>query len=422
MIEVRAARPDEYESIAVLCDRAFTAGRPPEQWTFPPAAGEPGRSVEHNIVRVVTRDHPGFTPECLRVAVHDGRPVAMTLFTPCRLRIGRGVVPGNVVGPVAVEPEAQRQGYGTAVMQDALAAMRKAGHALSYLWGHPGYYDRFGYSPSFPSCGVTARVETLRAPDGLPSGYRLVAVEPAHFGRLAALWNENTATHTLSDVRDESPWLWTPQAPGADYGVLVDAAGAPAGYYQASAGPGRLKVFDAAIHDAAAGTALLGHLRRMAMEWGAAEFDLGLSPDHPLAHVAWQAEARVHTHFSAGRFARVLNLPALFEALREEFNHRLAHSELHAHTGMLTVRDEEEASTLALRGGLIQGVMPRAVAGAPVLELPLAQLNPLITGLRPAAEILAQPGVSVAPAVRRLVEVLFPAGHPSPPGWPIFQV
>lgn len=423
MIEVRAARPDEYEAVGALCDRAFQAMRPVESWPFPPQpeAGEPGRSLEHNIVRAVTREHPDFVADCLRVALHDGRPAAMALFTPCRLRVGRTVVAGNVVGPVGVEPELQRQGYGTAVMQDALAAMSGAGHLLSHLWGHPGYYDRFGYSPAFPYSGVTAEIETLQVPAALPPGWQMVPVEPRHFGRLAALWNENTATHTLSDVRDESPWLWQPQVPAAAYAVLLNADGTPMGYYQATAAPGRLTLFDAAIRDAAAGAALLAHLRQVAIEWGAAELELALSPNHPLARAAWQAGARVHTQFTPAGFARVLNLPALFEALREEFNHRLAHSELHNHTGMLAVRCEEGASTVALRGGLVQGVMSRAVAGAPVLEIPLAQLNPLLTGLRPLAEILAQPNVSLPAGMRRLAEVLFPAGYPHPPGWPVFQ-
>jgi hypothetical protein len=345
----------------------------------------------------------------------------MTLFTPCRLRVGRAVVAANVVGPVAVEPELQRQGYGTAVVQDAVSAMKQAGHVLSYLWGHAGYYGRFGYSPAFPKCGVTARVATLRVPGELPPGYRMVPVEPVHFAELAALWNGNTATHTLSDVRDESQWLWLPQVPDADYGVLLDTGGAIAGYYQAGAEPGRLQVFDAAVRDDDTGAALLGHLRGLALQWGADTFEIGLSPDHPLARAAWQAGARVHTNLSPGRFARVLDLPALFEAMRDEFNCRLGHSELHSHTGMLGVRCEEGASTLALRGGLVQGVMARAVVGAPVLDLPLAQLNPLVTGLRPLAEILAQPGVSLPSGAQRLAEVLFPAAYPQPPMWPIFQ-
>jgi hypothetical protein len=52
LIEVRAARPDEYEAIAALCDRAFGPEQTTRafQWTFP--AG-PGWTLEHNMVRRV---------------------------------------------------------------------------------------------------------------------------------------------------------------------------------------------------------------------------------------------------------------------------------------------------------------------------------------------------------------------------------
>jgi hypothetical protein len=110
LIEARAARPDEYEAIGRLCDRAFVHQPPP----FPPdpgsGAGE-GRSLEHNIVRMVTRSHPQFNPEHLRVALFDpsGPPVSMALFIACRLRIGRGVMPANIVAPVATDPAFQGQ-------------------------------------------------------------------------------------------------------------------------------------------------------------------------------------------------------------------------------------------------------------------------------------------------------------------------
>ncbi len=422
MIEVRAARADEYEAVARLCDRAFLPGLPPEQWAFPPdpASGDAGRSVEHNMVRVVTTAAPDFDAEHLRVAVDDGRVVAMALFIACRLRIGRAVVPANLAGPVAVDPDVQRRGHGTAVMQDAVTAMGRAGHLLSQLWGHPGYYERFGYSPAVPFCTVLARVDELDI-EAVPP-FRVVPFSPDHIPHLVALWHDNTAQQCLADVRDEAAWRWAPQVAAADYGLLLDTAGATAGYYQAVAGAGRVQVFDAGVAGHAAAVALLAHLRGLARDWGAESLELRLSPEHPLARAAWQHGACLQTAYSPAGFVRVLDLPGLFDCLREEFDRRLGHSELHSHSGMLAVRtDSGEAATLALRGGLVSGVMARAVVGAPLLELPLAQLNPLVTGLRPLDEILSQPGVSLAAGARRLAEIMFPAGQPLPTIWPIEQ-
>ena len=392
---------------------------------------------------MITTSHPDFDAEHLRVAVSDGQVIAMALFIACRLRIGRAVVPANVVAPVAVAPEHQHQGHGLAVMQDAAAAMQRAGHVLSHLWGHPGFYERLGYSAAVPRCGVTAEVEALRALGSGPAGYQVVPLQawlaapentPAALeARLAALWNKNTAAITLSDVRDEaaspagSPgglsWRWALQGPAADHGLALDRDGMIAGYYQALAMPGRVEVFEAAIRDGVAAAAMLSHLARLAEEWGAVAIELRLPAEHPLARAAWTHGGHLHTAYTPAGMVRVLDMARLFECLHDEFNRRLAHSELHGHTGMLAVHcnDEQGAATVALRGGLVGGVMARAVAGAPLVELPLAQLNALVTGLRPAAEIAAQPGATIEPGALRLLEVMFPAGCPQGPWWPIFQ-
>jgi hypothetical protein len=73
---------------------------------------------------------------------------------------------------------------------------------------------------------------------------------------------------------------------------------------------------------------------------------------------------------------------------------------------------EEATVSLRLAGGTVHVANGGATADDEAF-LPLAILNPLVTGFPPRAELLAQPGVSVgSERAARLLEILFPSGYP----------
>lgn len=54
--------------------------------------------------------------------------------------------PALLLGPIAVEPARQGNGYGVALMQHSLAAARGLGHGIVILVGDAGYYEKFGFT------------------------------------------------------------------------------------------------------------------------------------------------------------------------------------------------------------------------------------------------------------------------------------
>ena len=52
------------------------------------------------------------------------------------------------LAPLAVTPERQREGIGSALTRAALAAADARGEPLVLVLGHPGYYVRFGFRRS----------------------------------------------------------------------------------------------------------------------------------------------------------------------------------------------------------------------------------------------------------------------------------
>ena len=79
------------------------------------------------------------------VAECDGRVVGHVLFSPVTLA---GAPAASGLAPLAVAPELQRRGVGTALVRAGLARCRAAGHAFVVVLGSPAYYGRFGFVPA----------------------------------------------------------------------------------------------------------------------------------------------------------------------------------------------------------------------------------------------------------------------------------
>lgn len=81
------------------------------------------------------------------VAEDNGNVVGHIMFSPVFLS---GNPDLNVMGlaPMAVAPERQRKGIGSALVRAGLEQCRQLGFVAVVVLGHPEYYPRFGFSPS----------------------------------------------------------------------------------------------------------------------------------------------------------------------------------------------------------------------------------------------------------------------------------
>jgi len=81
------------------------------------------------------------------VAEDHGAIVGHILFSPVSLS-GHSSLKIMGLGPMAVAPEHQRKGIGTALVRGGLEQCRTLGIGAVVVLGHPSYYPRFGFSPS----------------------------------------------------------------------------------------------------------------------------------------------------------------------------------------------------------------------------------------------------------------------------------
>lgn len=107
-----------------------------------------GGEAEAGLVEALTR---ADAVRLSLLAEYEGRIIAHVLFSPVRIiREGSTLEPNDVLGlaPMAVHPDAQRQGIGSQLLLGALSRVANAGAKAVVVLGHPEYYPRLGFVPA----------------------------------------------------------------------------------------------------------------------------------------------------------------------------------------------------------------------------------------------------------------------------------
>ncbi len=125
MIEIRSESPEDTAAIRRVVRREFD-DRPNE-----PQLVDLLRAARKAVVSLV--------------AIMNGQVVGHVLFSPVTLDPPPVGFNGVGLAPVAVAPEFQRQGIGSALIREGLDRCRQAGYEIVVVLGDPRYYSRFGF-------------------------------------------------------------------------------------------------------------------------------------------------------------------------------------------------------------------------------------------------------------------------------------
>jgi len=82
------------------------------------------------------------------VAEAGGRRVGHVAFSPVRVGEGAAAWQALALGPLAVDPDHQNGGIGSALVREGLERCRADRHAVVFVLGHARYYPRFGFEPA----------------------------------------------------------------------------------------------------------------------------------------------------------------------------------------------------------------------------------------------------------------------------------
>ena len=131
------------------------------------------------------------------VAEDAGQVVGHVLFTRSVLDAPRRLVNVQVLSPVAVQPERQRQGTGSALIRHGLRTLSERGVPVVFLEGDPGYYSRLGFRPGAEH---NFRKPSLRIPDAAFQAIKLPAYQSWMTGTL--VYSETFWRHDAVGLRD----------------------------------------------------------------------------------------------------------------------------------------------------------------------------------------------------------------------------
>ena len=122
--DIRESEPSDFPAIEALYPRAFP---------------------DEDLLALVKELLADRANTISLVATSDSTVVGNVIFT-------RGSVDGEnaelaLLAPLAVAPECQRQGIGSALVGSSLRRLRAEGIAAVYVLGDPAYYGRLGFRP-----------------------------------------------------------------------------------------------------------------------------------------------------------------------------------------------------------------------------------------------------------------------------------
>ena len=168
------------------------------------------------------------------------RAVSRLYIIPRTISIGVARVRVDGIGGVETEEEYRGRGYARRVMEAALARMggentvSQDPAALSFLFGIPNFYEKFGYAQAGP--WYSLHLTELSGGDSLPDGWTVRSCTPHDLPAIHALYERGTAQAVGAVIRHPSGHVWsTLAAVVADSSrdecrVVVDPSRAVAAY------------------------------------------------------------------------------------------------------------------------------------------------------------------------------------------------
>jgi putative acetyltransferase len=156
-MELRDAGPADAAAIRAIHTAAF------------PGPGEA------DLVEALARDGDAVVS---LIAERDGEIVGHVLLSRMTVSGDGRVYRALGLAPIAILPEAQRTGIGSALVRAALARAAEAGEELVFVLGDPAYYGRFGFTArdaapfASPYAGVHFMALALRGDVPLPQAGR----------------------------------------------------------------------------------------------------------------------------------------------------------------------------------------------------------------------------------------------------------
>ena len=163
MPTIRAEGARDHDRIALVVTAAF------------------GSTAEAQLVQAI-RESDDFLPDLSLVAEVEGQVVGHVMVSHVGLEVGDAHHRIASLASLAVAPDFQRRGIGSALVREVIERADHRGEALVVLKGSPEYYGRFGFEHSVRS-GIHMELPAW-APAEAAQVLRLKTYDPSVVGRV----------------------------------------------------------------------------------------------------------------------------------------------------------------------------------------------------------------------------------------------
>lgn len=274
---------------------------------------------------VQTKRGPGTT----LVELHAGAatPVSGLEILDLRMWFSGVQIPCGGISAVYCNEKYRSRGYARDCMEFAVDLQHREGKLLSFLFGIPDFYERFGYTVVMPWYGIYVSAETGGT---LPSEPEMRDADVQDRSSAARFYDQLAAARVGPVVRDaNNPIQPQKTVKWRSHGlmrVLSSKQGKLRGYvWHSEPQEDEFEVVEVGAIDDEAHDQILAYLLRETRRRGKQHFVVALPPDDPFALFLKSYGARfvVMTRPSGGGMARILRFHEFCDALRPCFRRRL---------------------------------------------------------------------------------------------------
>ena len=131
-MKIRESKDSDLSDIVHIHKQAFGEGE--------------GPAIADLVIRLMK--DPSASPYVSLLTIDNGRAIGHVLFTKARITDSADLISAAILAPLAVIPEAQRQGVGGKLIAEGLRVLSDSGVELVFVLGHPDYYPRHGFKPA----------------------------------------------------------------------------------------------------------------------------------------------------------------------------------------------------------------------------------------------------------------------------------
>ena len=400
---------EEYTLYSRLADTAFSD---------PPSEESLRRWQEY------VRQSPDFRREQMRGVFRDGQLMGGCVVHERLLQMGATRISTGCISGVVTSPDYRKQGVAAALMQDTIEFARSNNHALLLLDGIAKFYYRYGYVDMFDVTEIEIDRAAILAQ--APPAYTIRPATVEDAAALLDLYRRHYSASTGSFERSlelQTHYLRFMRNP---FVVALSPQGQIVGYLSHGKNAYATKGRELAADDEQAGLALLQyHAHLLDGDNAPTVLSYRLPSDAPLTQWMidslevpdalqlqspaneWSVREVIAHHRFAGWMARLVNCPALLEAILPELRIRWQRS-LARWSGDIILNIDGVNCMLRLDGSVVQLV--EATNGATYrVDLTSQALVQLIFGYRPLARLA---NVAHLPAgARSALSILYPTGH-----------